>query len=51
MLFLPRRQVSLLVEALRYKLEGRGLDSRWCHEFFIDIILPAALWLWGWRSF
>jgi hypothetical protein len=20
-----------LVEALRYKLEGRGFDSRWCH--------------------
>jgi len=23
--------VSNLVEALRYKLEGRGCDSRWCH--------------------
>ena len=23
--------VALLVEALRYKSEGRGLDSRWCH--------------------
>jgi len=23
----------------------RGFDSRWCHLiFFIDIILPAALW-------
>jgi len=30
-----------LVEALRHKLEGRRL------EFFIDIILPAALWPWG----
>ena len=30
--------VAQLVEALRYKSEGRGL------EFFIDIILPAALW-------
>jgi hypothetical protein len=23
--------VAQLVEALRYKPEGRGLDSRWCH--------------------
>jgi hypothetical protein len=23
-----------LVEALRYKLEGRGFDSRWCHLNF-----------------
>ena len=22
---------SALVEALRYKPEGRGFDSRWCH--------------------
>jgi len=35
--------VAQLVEALRYKPEGRGFDSRWCHlGFFIDIILPAA---------
>ena len=33
--------VLLLVEAQRYKLEGRGFDSQWCH--FIDLILPAAL--------
>jgi hypothetical protein len=33
-----------VVEALRYKPEGRGLDSRLCNlKFFIDIILPAAL--------
>jgi len=23
--------LAQLVEALRYKLEGRGFDSRWCH--------------------
>jgi hypothetical protein len=23
--------VAQLVETLRYKPEGRGLDSRWCH--------------------
>jgi len=26
--------VALLVEALRYKPEGRGFDSRWCHWNF-----------------
>ena len=35
--------VAQLIEALRYKSESRGFDSRWCHWiFFIDIILPAA---------
>jgi hypothetical protein len=26
--------VALLVEALRYKPEGREFDSRWCHWIF-----------------
>jgi len=36
--------VEQLVVALRYKPECRGFDSRlWHWNFFIDIILPAAL--------
>jgi hypothetical protein len=35
---------GVVVEALRYKPEGRGLVSL---DFFIDIILPVALWPWG----
>jgi len=36
--------VAHLVKALRYKPEGRGFNSRWCHWiFFIDIILPASV--------
>jgi len=41
--------VAQLVEALRYKPEGRGFDSRFpmvSLEYFIDI-LPVALWPWG----
>ena len=39
--------VAQLVEALRYKSEGRVFDSRLSLEFFIGIILPVALWPWG----
>ena len=35
-LILMGHAVSQLVEALRYKSEGRGFDSRWCHwNFFL----------------
>ena len=29
-----KHAVAQLVEALHYKLEGRGFDSRWCHWNF-----------------
>jgi hypothetical protein len=35
--------VVLLVEALRYKSEGHGFDSRWCHWNLSLTILPATL--------
>jgi hypothetical protein len=28
------KALAQLVEALRYKPEGRGFDSRWCHWKF-----------------
>jgi len=37
------RAVAPLAEALRYKPEGCGFDSRWCHWNFSLTILPAAL--------
>jgi hypothetical protein len=35
MYILMRHAVAQLVEALRYKPEGRGFDSRWCHWIFL----------------
>jgi hypothetical protein len=32
-----------VVEALRYKPEGRWINSRWCHWIFSLIILPVDL--------
>jgi hypothetical protein len=29
-----RNRGGAMVEALRYKPEGRGIDSRWCHWNF-----------------
>ena len=37
--------VAPLVEALRYKPEGRGFDG--VIVMFVDIIFPAVLWPWG----
>jgi hypothetical protein len=38
---------SVVVEALCYKPEGRGMVSRWGGFFLIYLILPAALCPWG----
>jgi hypothetical protein len=39
--------VAQLVEALRYEPGGLGLDSRWwLFKFFIDSVLPVAIWPW-----
>ena len=39
-------EVTQLVEALRYKPEGRGFDSRWGHRNCSVTILLAELWPW-----
>jgi hypothetical protein len=31
-----------VVESLRYKLEGRGFDSRWCHWIFFIYGIDSA---------
>jgi hypothetical protein len=37
-----RSKVAQLVEALRYKPEDRGIDSRWCHWIFsLTLSFPA----------
>ena len=33
-MLLSPREVAQLFEALRYKQQGRGFDSRWCHGMF-----------------
>jgi hypothetical protein len=42
-----RHAVSQVVEAMRYKPEGRGFDSLWCHRNFPLTIFPVALWPWS----
>jgi hypothetical protein len=46
-ILLPAYGLAQLIEALRYKLEGRGFDFRWNHWNFLVTTLPVALWPWG----
>jgi hypothetical protein len=40
-------EVEYLVQAVCYKPEGRGIDSRWGDWIFhLTLILPVALWPW-----
>jgi hypothetical protein len=32
--YVPGARGGVVVEALPYKPEGRGFDSRWCHWIF-----------------
>ena len=34
--------MAQLVNKMRYKPEGHGFDSRWCHWSFSLIILPTC---------
>jgi len=41
----------MLFDALRYKSERSQVRFPMVSlAFFIDIVLPAALWPWGWLS-
>ena len=42
-IYVEGQAMAQLVEALRYKPEGRGFDSRLCH----DLIISDAVWPWG----
>jgi hypothetical protein len=40
-------EVAYLVEALRYKTEGRRFEFRIRWNFSVYLIIPVALWPWG----